>query len=135
MTGNPSPSNQGDSGFETDEPPLPPEQERIVRRMRRMVMASSAIMLFGFLIVFGAIGWRLSQSEEVSQSAAISPEAAVHLKDIDPSRIISASLDGDRVLLVVDSGSGSDPGAVLVVLDVETGTVLRTLPLGQAAGD
>ena len=103
--------------------------------MRRMVMASSAIMLFGFLIVFGAIGWRLSQPEEVSQSAAISPEAAVHLKDIDPSRIISASLDGDRVLLVVDRGSGSDPGAVLVVLDVETGTVLRTLPLGQAAGD
>lgn len=97
-----------------------------MRRMRRMVVASSAIMLFGFLIVFGVIGWRLSQSGEASQPALLPPGDAVSIEDIDPGQIISASLDGDRVLLVVDGKKG----AVLVVLDLETGTVLRTLALG-----
>ena len=130
MTDKPLPSNQGDNALE-DETPLSPEQDRIVRRMRRMVMASSAIMLFGFLIVFGVIGWRLSQSDEGQQSAYLPPGDAVSIKDIDPARIVSASLDGDRVLLVVDSGRV----AVLVVLDLETGAVLRSLTLGAPASD
>ena len=102
-----------------------------MRRMRRIVVASSAIMLFGFLIVFGVIGWRLSQSGEVQRSAYLPAGDAVSIKDIDPGRIISASLDGDRVLLVVDG----ETGAVLVVLDLETGTVLRTLALGAQGSD
>jgi hypothetical protein len=46
--------------IDRDDKPLDPAQTDVVRRLRRLMVFSSLIMLGGFIVVFGVIGYRLS---------------------------------------------------------------------------
>jgi uncharacterized membrane protein (DUF485 family) len=84
-----------------DEAPLEPAQERLVRQVRRIAVGSSVIMLLGFAVVIGVIGYRLFVAAE---RAAPSAESAILLPK--GARVLSATIaDGKLAVTVELTGS------------------------------
>lgn len=86
----------------TDEKPLDPAQAAIVRRMRRLMLFSSMIMLAGFLVVFGVIAYRLSTTTEAD--AAI--EANISLPK--GARVLSTAIANGKLAVTIDIGGRSE---------------------------
>jgi len=103
-------SNLGD-----EEKPLDPAVERVRKRMLRMMIVSVGIMLIGLMAVLGAIVYKLGKYGEDTASVASSsaplqvPESADILGQIDipdGARILSASKDGQHILLTLQLSDG-----------------------------
>jgi hypothetical protein len=93
-----------------DDPPLDPAQAAIVRRLRRLMVLSSLIMIAGFLVVFGVIGYRLSTAPQ--QESAI--EANISLPA--GARVLSTATSDGQLVVTIEVG-----GAVEVrIFDLAT---------------
>ena len=110
---------------ELEEEPLDPATERIRRKMVRLLAVSISIMMVGLLAVLGAIVYRLSEPDTISengtagvQTPAILPEGRIDLDD--GATIESVALDGNRILLQVRTVAGRE----LLLYSLENGQVL-----------
>jgi hypothetical protein len=104
---------------EAVDPPLDAAQLKLQRKLGRLLFFSSLIMALGLIAVFAAILYRVYGRP----STAAPIEATVTLPA--GARVVSTVLDGERMLVTVDTGRGTR----LLVVDVATLTVLRTLDL------
>jgi hypothetical protein len=81
-----------------DEKPLDPAQAEIVRKMRRLTLLSSLIMIGGFLVVFGVIAYRMSTMDAPERPA----EANISLPA--GARVLSTALDEGRLAVTIEVG-------------------------------
>jgi hypothetical protein len=95
-----------------DEKPLDPAQMDVVRRLRRLMVFSSLIMIGGFIVVFGVIAYRLSTVSDV----AAPMEANVRLPK------------GARVVSTVIAD-----GKLAVTIEIQGATEVRMFDLGTFA--
>jgi hypothetical protein len=87
--------------LDEDEKPLDPAQAEIVRKMRRMTLLSSLIMVGGFLVVFGVIAYRMSTSAGIE-----APTGPVETNIELPAgaRVLSTAVSDGRLAVTVESG-------------------------------
>jgi len=85
-----------------DDQSLDPAQATIVRRLRRLMVFSSLIMLAGFLVVFGVIGYRLATTPQ--QDSAI--EANVSLPA--GARVLSTAASDGQLVVTIDVGGATE---------------------------
>jgi hypothetical protein len=88
--------------LDDDEKPLDPAQADIVRRMRRLTLLSSLIMVGGFLVVFGVIAYRMSTST--------GSDAPVEAKSALPAgaRVVSTAASDGRLVVTVELGGQTE---------------------------
>jgi hypothetical protein len=107
------------------EAPLDPAQERLRRKLVRLLLISGGIMLFGFIAVFASIIYKLSEREDADTLEARSEVAGELVEARIPvppgARLLSAELDGDRALLRVEALDGR---VSLILVDLASGSVL-----------
>ncbi len=96
-----------------DEKPLDPATEKVRRKMMRLLVVSIGIMMAGLMAVLGAIVYKIGGTPDATnvaqQGFAIPGEPGFEGRiDLEQgARIVSASLDGDRVLLQVQLENGA----------------------------
>jgi hypothetical protein len=83
--------------------PLDPAQADIVRRLRRLMVFSSLIMLAGFAVVFGVIGYRMSTGASVPSTP---PEASVSLPK--GARIVSSTISDGKLAVTMQIGAATE---------------------------
>jgi hypothetical protein len=81
-----------------DEKPLDPAQEAIVRKLKRMSLVSSLVMIGGFLVVFGVIAFRMS----TGGSAPKWIDATLPLPA--GARVISTTASEGRLVVTIEVG-------------------------------
>ena len=88
--------------LDDDEKPLDPAQAEIVRKMRRLTLLSSLIMVGGFLVVFGVIAYRMSTSTggDVPVEANISLPAG--------ARVLSITASDGRLAVTIEIGGATE---------------------------
>lgn len=114
-----------------EEPPLDPAQERLRKKLVRLLFFSGGIMMLGLIAVFSAIVYKLSEGGEGSDAAtapAATPSEAAGDVPVEAtipvppgSRILSSDLDGGRALLRVEALDGAQS---LVLVDLASGAIL-----------
>jgi hypothetical protein len=108
-----------------DEAPLDPAQERLRRKLVRLLLVSGGIMMAGLIAVFAAIVYKLGErgDEPRAPAGSLSAEAPVERAiRIPPGhRLIGATLDGERALLTLEAPDGS---SLLLLVDLATGAEL-----------
>jgi uncharacterized membrane protein (DUF485 family) len=83
---------------QTSEVALDPQQEAMVRKLRRMAVFSTILMLGGFLAVFGVIAYRLANAP-APQAAAIPAITNALPKG---SRVISTAVSDGRIVVTIE---------------------------------
>jgi hypothetical protein len=81
-----------------DEPPLPPEQQKIVARVRWLMLISGFATLLGIAVVIGVIGYRVSRSNgsvAPAEVTAILPKGA---------RVTATAVADDRIVVTIEQG-------------------------------
>jgi hypothetical protein len=81
-----------------DEPPLPPEQQKIVARVRWLMLISGFATLLGIAAVIGVIGYRFSRGNGIVAAAevtALLPKGA---------RITGTTVADDRIVVTIEQG-------------------------------
>jgi hypothetical protein len=102
-----------------DEKPLDPAVERVQMKLRRLLMGSSLIMVLGFIAVFGALYYRITQTSESddpvgSANNTVVPDIAASLAlPSDLGVLIDVSLS--RGQLVASFENGPDIYTVLII--------------------
>jgi len=96
----------------------------------RLLFVSGGIMILGFIAVFAAIVYKLSESGERA-AAALSASSPIEARIPVPegSRVAATALDGDRVLLTLVA---SDGATSLLLVDLKTGAPLGRYQLAPA---
>jgi hypothetical protein len=85
-----------------DDKPLDPAQNDVVRRLRRLMLLSTLIMIAGFAVVFGVITYRLSIiGEEVGPIAA-------NVSLPKGARVLSTAVAGERLVVTIESDGGTE---------------------------
>jgi hypothetical protein len=79
-----------------DEAPLNPAQARLVGQVRRIAIGSSLVMLLGFLVVVGVIGYRLFAGAE----RGTPPEATVVLPK--GARVLSTAIAEGKLAVTIE---------------------------------
>ena len=107
-----------------EDPPLEPAQERLRRKLARLVFISGATMTLGLIAVIAAIVYKLNEGptgEALSSGlrGAFSTEAEIAIPA--GHRLVSTALDGDRALLTLSAADGS---TLLLLVDLTSGDVL-----------
>jgi hypothetical protein len=87
--------------LDEDEKPLDPAQAEIVRKMRRMTLLSSLIMVGGFLVVFGVIAYRMSTSAGI-EAPARPVETTIELPA--GARVLSTAVSDGRLAVTIEIG-------------------------------
>lgn len=85
-----------------DEEPLDPKVENVRRRLARMQMISSGIMVVGLMAVFLAIVYKVMIDTDVPKPAIVSDVALPA-----GSRIIASALHEDTIMLTLQMADGS----------------------------
>ncbi len=77
--------------------PLSPEQERVLRRARRISSVSILVMVLGVASVLSVIGYRLLRNKSVSpgEMMATLPKG---------TQIVSTAISGDLLVLTLNTG-------------------------------
>jgi hypothetical protein len=81
---------------DTDEKPLDPEQQKIVAKVRWLMLLSGAATLLGIAVVIGVIGYRVFRSDGSvgpAEVTALLPKGA---------KIVSTAVTEDRIAVTVD---------------------------------
>ncbi|MBX3512923.1 MAG: hypothetical protein KF826_10100 [Xanthobacteraceae bacterium] len=81
------------------EVPLDPQQEAMVRKLKRMAVFSSILMIGGFLAIFAVIGYRLSNPVSAPQAA---PIPAITNALPKGSRVISTAVSDGRIVVTIE---------------------------------
>ena len=89
---------------ELEDEPLDPQIEAIRKRMMRLLMVSSGIMVIGLMAVLAAIVYKINQS-----TSALEPAPVAEGQILMPSKaeIIASSLSRDRIMLTLKLADGS----------------------------
>jgi hypothetical protein len=87
-------------GADASAPPLDPQQEAMVRKLKRMALFSSLLMIAGFLAVFGVIAYRLSASPAPSSQPAAIPAITNALPK--GSRVLSTAVSDGRIAVTIE---------------------------------
>ncbi|MEH6724913.1 MAG: hypothetical protein V7703_02055 [Hyphomicrobiales bacterium] len=122
--------------LDDDEKPLDPAVERVRIKLRRLLMGSSLIMVFGFIAVFGALYYRITQTSESDDTVAaanntVVPDIAATLSlPTDLGVLIDVSLS--RGQLVASFENGPDVYTVLVINRAD-GTIVERYEMRRAA--
>jgi uncharacterized membrane protein (DUF485 family) len=103
------------------EVPLDPQQEAMVRKLRRMAVFSTILMIGGFLAVFGVIAYRLSNAP-APQAAAVPAITNALPKG---SRVLSTAVSDGRIIVTIDRNGITE----LRVFDLSTLQLRGTLRL------
>jgi hypothetical protein len=112
-----------------DEKPLDPEVLRVQQRLRRLMLISGLTLGLGILAVFLAIVYRLVTYESGGAPVAVVEGAAVPTVNRSAlglpaeARLVSTSLDGDRMALSFEDGSGT----TIIVFDMRRMAVVARL--------
>jgi hypothetical protein len=109
-----------------DEAPLDPAQERLRRKLVRLLFVSGGIMMLGLIAVFSAIVYKVGEGGALQPPAggvSFSAEAPVEGVIAVPAgyRLLGATLDGERALLSLEAPDGS---SLLLLVDLRTGAEL-----------
>lgn len=112
---------------DSDEKPLDPAVERVQQRLRRLMLISGLTLGVGMIAVFAGVAYRV-MTIEPGPPVAVAPGAALALGRsalgvAAEARLISTSLDGDRVALTFAEAAGE----TIVVVDVRSGIVVARL--------
>ena len=81
-----------------DERPLPPEQQKIVDRVRWLMLVSGFATLLGIAVVIGVIGYRFSRgngSVAPAEVTAMLPKGA---------RVTATAVADDRIAVTIEQG-------------------------------
>lgn len=108
------------SAHDESDAPLDPAQERLRRKLVRLLVVSGGIMMLGLVAVFAAIVYKVGERNEAADLSTAAPmEGSIGI----PAgyRLAGASLDGERALLTLE---GPDGDPLLLVVDLKTGAVL-----------
>ena len=81
-----------------DEPPLPPEQQKIVARVRWLMLISGFATLLGIAVVVGVIGYRFFRT---NGSVAPAEVTAMLPKD---AKVIATAVADDRIAVTIEQG-------------------------------
>jgi hypothetical protein len=81
-----------------DEPPLPPEQQKIVARVRWLMLISGFATILGIAVVIGVIGYRFSRS-----GGSVAP-AEVTAMLPKGARVIATAVADDRIAVTIEQG-------------------------------
>jgi uncharacterized membrane protein (DUF485 family) len=87
--------------LDNEDKPLDPAQEAIVRKLKRMSLVSTLIMLGGFLVVFGVIAYRMSTGGS-SGSAPAWVDATIPLPA--GARVLSSTASEGRLAVTIEVG-------------------------------
>jgi hypothetical protein len=85
-----------DHSAEPDEKPLDPEQQRIVAKVRWLMLVSGFATVLGIAVVIGVIGYRVYRSggsAAPGEMTAMLPRGA---------RIVSTAVADDRIAVTID---------------------------------
>jgi uncharacterized membrane protein (DUF485 family) len=82
---------------QTSEAALDPQQEAMVRKLRRMAVFSTILMIGGFLAVFGVIAYRLSNSPAPAASVPAITNALPK-----GSRVVAATVSDGRIVVTIE---------------------------------
>jgi len=112
---------------------LDPAFERVRRKLVRFIGINLAILLVALMAVVGAIVYRSAQRAEPPQQAGLTPptgagtvEGALAIPA--GARILSQSLDGGRLSLLLELPAG---GQAIHVVDIASGETVARLSAGQ----
>ncbi|MCB8837974.1 fimbrial protein [Aurantimonas sp. VKM B-3413] len=102
-----------------DEKPLDPVQERLRRKMVRLLATSIGIMFIGVMAVLAAVVYKLSTSTDVKPGAMIALDlpAGASIEDM--------ALDGDRALLRLRTSAGEE----LRLISLADGSLIERITL------
>jgi hypothetical protein len=81
------------------EVPLDPQQEEIVRKLKRMAIFSTAIMVAGVLAIIGVIVYRLSNPAPAPKAA---PVPAITNALPKGSRVVSTAVSDGRIVVTIE---------------------------------
>ena len=107
------------------EPPLDPAQLRLQAKFRKLLAVGYATLAVGILAVFAAVLYRTTYRTAAPASTTLEVPLAATLALPAGGRVLGTSLDGDRILITVETSRG----AVVLVVDAATLTERRRLTL------
>jgi hypothetical protein len=87
-----------DHSSEPDEKPLDPEQQRIVAKVRWLMLVSGFATFLGIAVVMGVIGYRVYRS-----GGSVAP-AEVTATLPKGAKVVSTAVAGDRIAVTVEVG-------------------------------
>jgi hypothetical protein len=112
-----------------DEKPLDPAVLQVQQRIRKLMMISGLTLGLGIFAVFMAILYRIftyggaATPVPVVEGAAIPTVTQAALGLAPDARLVSTSLDGDRIALTFEDGGGS----TIVIFDTGRMTMVSRL--------
>jgi hypothetical protein len=104
-----------------DEEPLDPAAERIVARVRRLMLISALTTFGGIAIVVAVIGYRVLTAEGSAPS-----DAALQLPA--GARIVSTAVSGDRLAVTIEIAGATEVRTYDLRTLRPTGTLRITTP-------
>jgi hypothetical protein len=110
------------------EPPLDPAQLLLQARLRKLLMVGYGTLALGFVAVFAAVVYRTTYRTAETPSTAWAQPMAGTLALPPGGRVVGTALDGDRMLVTVETPAGT----TLLVVDATSLKQLRRLDLQQA---
>lgn len=125
-----------------DEPeaPLDPAFEKVRRKMVRLLVISSSVIIVGLMAVVFSIVYRVNrlpsaETPSATTPAAVQPDAALPEQQTftlpDAFVIKSTAISGDRILIFGAEAGGQQR---MFVYDIGTGKRLTTIDIRQPAG-
>lgn len=109
------------------ETPLDPAQERLQRRLTRLVRISGVTMAAGLIAVFSAILYRTVNRPSTAHAG---PTLEIAVPAPSGATILSSSASGDLLTMIVDAPEGR----TAVVVDLRNGAVVARARLVTQPG-
>ena len=94
-----------------EEAEFTPDQVRVIKRVRGLMLVSLLVMIVGFLTVFGVIAYRLFSGSERGR-----PPAEKVLNLSRGAKVVSTSVDGSKLVVTVEIAGATE----VLLYDLET---------------
>ncbi len=105
-----------------DDKPLDAAQLRLQAKLKKLLFGSTLVMVLGFVAVFAAIFYRVTRTDGKPAPTFDHPLIA-ELPLADGARVSSSRLDGDRLIVTLESPKG----ASVLIVDIATMKTIRRL--------
>jgi hypothetical protein len=97
-----------------DDKPLDPAAQRIVAKVRMLMLIAGATMLIGVGAIFAVIGYRVFRSEGSAPAAVAAPDVTASLPR--GARVVSTQVSDDRLVVTIETGGVTE----IRLFDLET---------------